>query len=206
MTFVASKGRSLLFGGYTDGSPSFLSDTWEWDGEEWVQVADTGPTPRVPLLTYDSARNVVVLFGGTGPAARQVLSLAFDSVRERVVLFGGRDTTNLELQKDTWEWDGVVWKEVQDIGPSPRQGSGMVGTGDDVLLFGGSNEAGLLGDTWAWDGEHWRQRQDIGPSPRHSPGMAWDAGRDRVVLFGGVSPNPTASLLVGDTWEAFETP
>jgi hypothetical protein len=278
MTFVPSKGRSLLFGGYTDGSPSFLSDTWEWDGEEWVQVADTGPTPRVPMLTYDSARNVVVLFGGTGedgdvfdtwewdgeawtqiedegpqapwftsnvvydaarqvtilesgsassfagkgtwawdgsawtqltntgPAARQVLSLAFDSVRERVVLFGGRDTTNLELQKDTWEWDGVVWKEVQDIGPSPRQGSGMVGTGDDVLLFGGSNEAGLLGDTWAWDGEHWRQRQDIGPSARHSPGMAWDAGRDRVVLFGGVSPNPTASLLVGDTWEAFEAP
>jgi kelch motif-containing protein len=66
MTFVSSKGRSLLFGGYTDGSPSFLSDTWEWDGEEWVQVADTGPTPRVPMLTYDSARNVVVLFGGTG--------------------------------------------------------------------------------------------------------------------------------------------
>jgi hypothetical protein len=51
----------------------------------------------------------------------------------------------------------------------------------------------------------WQQRQDIGPSPRHTPAMAWDAARDRAVLFGGVFPNPTSSLMVGDTWEAFET-
>jgi hypothetical protein len=95
MTFVSSKGRSLLFGGYTDGSQSFLSDTWEWDGEEWVQVADTGPTPRVPMLTYDSARNVVVLFGGTG---------------EDGDVF------------DTWEWDGEAWTQIETKVPR-RPGS-----------------------------------------------------------------------------------
>lgn len=141
-----------------------------------MQVADTGPSPRVCRLAYDSARSVAVLFGGFG---------------------------NDGDVFDTWEWDGVVWREVEDIGPSLRQAGGMVGTVDDVLLFGGSGEGGLLGDTWAWDGERWRQRQDIGPSPRHSPAMAWDASRDRPVLFGGQAPTGT-SLVAGDTWEAFE--
>ena len=82
----------------------------------------------------------------------------------------------------------------------------MVGSDDGLLLFGGTDGVDLFGDTWTWDGEHWRQRQDIGPSARHTPAMAWDAARDRAVLFGGVSPNPAGSLMVGDTWEAFETP
>lgn len=275
--YESSATRTLLFGGWTDTDGPFFADTWAWDGEEWVQLADTGPSARVANMAYDSTRNVVVLFGGTGdtgdsfdtwewdgegwtqiensgpqapwfssnltydaarqvtvlesgsassfggkgtwawdgnawtqladtgPPTRTVFALAYDTPRERVVLFGGRDTTTFQLEQDTWEWDGVVWKQVEDVGPSQRQGAGMVGTDDGLLLFGGTDGGDLFGDTWAWDGEHWRQRQDMGPSPRHTPAMAWDTARDRAVLFGGVSPNPTGSLMVGDTWEAFET-
>jgi hypothetical protein len=276
MAYEASSTRTLLFGGWTDTGEPFFGDTWAWDGEEWVQLTDTGPSARVTNLAYDSARNVVVLFGGlggdsldtwewdgegwtqienagpqaswvtsnvtydaarqvtvlesgsassfggigtwawdgdawtqladTGPSTRQAFSLAYDSPRERVVLFGGRDTNAFQLQQDTWEWDGVVWKQVEDVGPSQRQGAGMVGSVDGLLLFGGTDGVDFFGDTWAWDGEHWRQRQDIGPSPRHTPAMAWDAARNRAVLFGGDSPNLGGSRVVGDTWEAFETP
>ena len=276
--YESSATRTLLFGGWTDTGGPFFADTWAWDGEEWVQLADTGPSARVTNMAYDSARNVVVLFGGlgdagdsfdtwewdgegwtqiedigpqspwftsgvtydaarqqtvletgavgtftgkgtwawdgtawtqladTGPSARQVFSLAFDGARQRVVLFGGRDNTDFLLRQDTWEWDGALWKQVENAGPSLRNGAAMVGTSDDVLLFGGSDGNAVLGDTWAWDGQHWRQRQNMGPPPRHTPAMAWDAARDRAVLFGGVSPNPGGSLMVGDTWEAFEEP
>ena len=44
----------------------------------------------------------------------------------------------------------------------------------------------------------WVQKQDIGPLPRVGHSMAFDAGRKRVVLFGGDS---LAGTLFGDTWE-----
>jgi hypothetical protein len=62
---------------------------------------------------------------------------------------------------------------------------------NELLLFGG--RVGLLGpdlaDTWAFDGEDWRPLQDDEedevPGPRRGHAMAYDAARDRVVLFGG---------------------
>jgi hypothetical protein len=76
-----------------------LADTWEWDGQAWTQVEDTGPSDRTrPALAYDSTRSRVVLFGGEGA--------------------GGP-------LGDTWEWDGDEWTQVADTGPSPRAGHAM---------------------------------------------------------------------------------
>ena len=51
MAFDISRGRAVLFGGTSYGQ--FLADTWEWDGNEWTQMADTGPTARQLLaLVY----------------------------------------------------------------------------------------------------------------------------------------------------------
>ena len=44
----------------------------------------------------------------------------------------------------------------------------------------------------------WTRKQDIGPSARLGHAMAFDAGRGRVVLFGGDS---LRSRLFNDTWE-----
>jgi hypothetical protein len=43
----------------------------------------------------------------------------------------------------------------------------------------------------------WTQKQDIGPTARTSHGMAYDAPRQRVVLFGGDAGGGAA---LGDTW------
>lgn len=43
----------------------------------------------------------------------------------------------------------------------------------------------------------WTQRQDIGPRARAGHTAAYDAGRHRTVLFGGI----VGDAVVGDTWE-----
>jgi hypothetical protein len=44
MAFDPGRQRAFLFGGETvDGH---INDTWAWDGADWTQVADTGPSPR----------------------------------------------------------------------------------------------------------------------------------------------------------------
>lgn len=39
-----------------------MADTWEWDGKEWTQMADTGPAARgEAAVAFDSKRGQVVL-------------------------------------------------------------------------------------------------------------------------------------------------
>ena len=65
-----------LFGGTpdldADGS-GLVDDSWEWDGTDWTQRQDIGPSPRRDsAATVDSARERIVLFGGVaagGPPA-----------------------------------------------------------------------------------------------------------------------------------------
>ena len=225
LAFDSVRARIVLFGGivgdpFLPKSPTF-ADTWEWDGTEWTQTADTGPSARgAHALTFDSKNKRVVLFGGqssniqvgdtwswdgvewtqedeTGPAARFFHAMAYDAIRNRVVLFGGFGTVN-----DTWEWDGSHWSQVADTGPAARYGHGMVFDGTRVLLFGGATRSSYFGDTWSWDGKHWTQTQDIGPAPRIFAAMGYDSDRSRTVLFGG--SNPARTTFLGDTWELYD--
>lgn len=73
------------------------------------------------------------------------------------------------------------------------------------VLFGGSQNSGGggWGETWGWDGTEWTlllAEDSTGvsaPSPRGSNGMAYDAGRNVVVLFGGSDTSGKRD----DTWE-----
>jgi hypothetical protein len=62
-------------------------------------------------------------------------------------------------------------------------------------LFGGDNGDG---STWEWDGATWRTTGTTGPFPRQRPAMAWNAGDQRVELFGG---NFGIFDAFNDTWE-----
>jgi hypothetical protein len=88
MIYDRVRARVVLFGGW-DRQNNFFPDTWEWDGEAWTQVADSGPSGRV----YHA--------------------LAYDEKRQRSILFGGADIgvhPHLEENlSDTWSWDGVGW-------------------------------------------------------------------------------------------------
>jgi len=205
----------------------YESQTWEWQKGEWIQVADTGPS--YGPMTYDPLRQKVVLFGGdtfretwewdgqewtqkeeSGPPPRIWHALTYDSLQKHVVLFGGRQpsgspTTGL---KDTWAWDGKLWRQQAEFGPSPRalHATAYDGARNCLVLFGGFDLQTSLGDTWDWDGIKWVQRQDMGPLPRFCHALAYDNLRRRMVLFGGVGSREQRQVELNDTWELAEWP
>ena len=84
MTYDAARGRIVLLGGTGGPAPG---DTWEWDGQEWNR-RQTARSPNraerlletcdVTTLAYDSAREKVVLVGGTSlnrPGASSAFTL-----------------------------------------------------------------------------------------------------------------------------------
>ena len=220
MAYDSARGRVVLFGGRAVNSPNRLADTWEWDGNTWVERTPvTSPPARYGhAMAYDSARARVVLFAGDGasgyladtwewdgetwiertpatsPYARRRHAMAYDSAHSRVVLFGGESGL-----ADTWEWDGSVW--VRRIVPSPLHRYSHAMAYDSargaVVLFGGTNDfVHGLDDTWEWDGNAWLERSRQSPPARENHAMAYDSVRGRLVLFGGYG-----GINLADTWE-----
>ena len=232
LVYDTARQVAILFGGRS--AQGALGDTWQWDGAEWTQLSESGPAARFThAMAFDSTRNRTVLFGGssgaaslsdtwefdgqdwtqqedTGPSARAAHSMTFDSTNARVVLFGGADAGSKGLG-DTWGWSGSAWQQIAEFGPPNRLGAAMVAMNTSLVLFGGVSTnateppAQVFADTWEFDGKHWTQRQDIGPGPRRDLAMAFDSGRNRVVLFGGLRLPPAAQIdvaaLSGETWE-----
>jgi hypothetical protein len=131
MAYDPSRHRSVLFGG-EDATGRLLSDTWEWDGATWAQVATAGPSPRTDVaLAYDPSRTRVVLFGGTAGTAV------------------GQDSD------ETWEWDGTTWAQVAVSGPLPRHYHRLAydSARGRLVLFGGAFNVTGVADTWEY---HWR--------------------------------------------------
>lgn len=101
----------------------------------------------------------------------------------------------------------VAWHQLTPAtNPPMRAHCGMTyDTGRDrVVMFGGATDGGWtkLADTWEWDGSDWTRRFPATvPNGRNNMQIAYDAGRHRTVMFGGlayIGPSPGA---VGDTWE-----
>ncbi|PYQ56434.1 MAG: hypothetical protein DMF58_20750, partial [Acidobacteria bacterium] len=63
--FDPSRDRFVIFGGtQTSADGKMLTpvyDTWEFDGTTWTQIGGTGPSVTKPLLTYDAARNQIIM-------------------------------------------------------------------------------------------------------------------------------------------------
>ena len=240
MIYDTADRVSLLFGG-SPSLFQGTGDTWQWDGTAWTQLSDSGPGARFShAMAYDSTRNRTVLFGGvspsgpvfsdtwefdgqdwtqqqdTGPSPRGYHSMAYDSVGGRVVLFGGLIPDGTAALGDTWAWDGKEWVQIAEFGPSARVDSPLVSTGSgNLILYGGvpslDPDRVPEADTWQFDGKHWTQVQDIGPGPLQAPAMAFDSGRSRVVLFGGLvvpesADAKTPAQFSADTWESPITP
>lgn len=184
MVYDAARGVSVLVGGYFN---VVYNETWEWDGVYWLK--------RTPL-DHD---------GDGNPSERIGTVMSYDSRRKRVVLFGGGGGTILG---DTWEWDGVDWTRrlptdpEADGDPPARDVAAMVydSKRDRTVLFGGTDASRHnLGDTWEWNGASWEERIpedpeiDGNPSPRFFHVMAYDEERDVTVMFSG--------NVSSETWE-----
>lgn len=179
MAYMGSTEKTLLWGGLDD--QGFSNETWEWDGEGWVQVGDTGPR------------------------AIEGAGIAFDALRNVVVLFTKDLVTAVQ---ETWEWDGEAWTQVEDTGPvtSNYYFEMTYDSARQITVLEGGAVNGVSGrpapvGTWTWDGTAWTQVADVGPSQRVLAALANDASRERVVFFGGVSFDATTITFERDTWE-----
>ncbi|MBI3734771.1 MAG: hypothetical protein HY259_15130 [Chloroflexi bacterium] len=180
------------------------------------------------MIAYDSARGVVVKFGGSdsrgyginetweldvrtrlwtkrtpahSPSARAAGTLVDDQARRVTVLFGGSDFTYLG---DTWLWDGTDWTQVFPAhSPAARTGQGAAydSRRQQVVVFGGYGyyPPGFFDDLWQWDGTDWSERTaTTRPPARCCMAFAYDSQRDALVLFSG---NGGGCCLLTDTWE-----
>jgi len=193
-----ARARLVVAGGLTAQA---LADTYECDGVGWALAVPRQRPQRADALAFDARRGRVVAFDSSntwewdGAAWRPVaafgyrlgVALAYDIARGVTVLFSGRGQP-----ADTWTWDGMTWSQATPAtSPPPRNDHSMAydAVRERIVLFGGvDNGSGAtrFGDTWEWDGTTWHDRtMSVSPSPRTRPSMAYDAARERIVLFGG---------------------
>ncbi|MFN3240012.1 MAG: kelch repeat-containing protein [Planctomycetota bacterium] len=177
MAYDVQRGVTVLFGGTPNANlPPNFTDTWEWDGSSWTQVA-TANAPFEPVyasMCYDVVRGVCVLTGGTS-------------------LFGAPD-------QRTWEYDGVDWTDRTNVvGTAPTSIPGL-GVQQAQMVYdqargvcvhyGGRTPNGTFStETWEYDGAAWTQVGSGTPSSRSRFAMAFDSSRGVAVLYGGISGN-----------------
>ena len=220
---MATLGNNiLLFGGGTPPDPcsdSPLWNVWQWDGTIWTKKDAPHWHSGHGMATVGGK---IVLFGGqalTGMTSNDTWESdgegwwqsAVTPYGQAMVAVGGKA---LIMGDGIWEWDGDTWTH---LGPSSRPPFGDViqgafaARGDKVVLFGGfgsggDGKYGFLTDTWEWDGTSWRLRP-AQTSPPGRMGHAMAALGDKVVMFGGSSPDASGGFNFdpshggSDTWE-----
>ncbi len=132
--------------------------------------------------------------GGAG-VGRRSGTMSFDSARNVSVFFGGLDSGSV-ANNDVWEWNGTAWTQrctgapCSTVVPTGRsQVASAYGSLAKVLVFGGLDSANV-GDTWSWDGaaNAWTKLCNSGScglTARRDSAMAYDSFRNEYVLFGG---------------------
>ena len=184
MAYVSTSSTVVLY-------DQMGQDTWIWDGASWT---DATPT--------------------TGnPPARRGGSIVYDESVGRILLVGGEDASNPGLYlRDTWSWSGREWSDVTNIAvrPGGRSGGQLIydSVRRRVLFFGGSfgpsvSNQTYLTDLWEWKVGAWRLSTPSGTQPtgRWQFGLAFDGGRDQLVLFGGLRYVAPYEVRVDETWE-----
>jgi hypothetical protein len=229
IAYDSATRQVVMFGGGHDGS-GLLGDTWIWNGTGWSQWTGTSPSARLgATMVYDSDHQRLVMFGGfTGgggvsadtwtwdgkgwnqvlgvePPARYLASMAYDGTRHLTVLFGGGTAVGAQYLGDTWTFDGTTWQpQAGSPAPQARVDASLVYIPKlaAVVLLGGSAGQGAPRDIWELTGGGWSQLSaDGAPLPRWSTEVAYESGRGRLLLFGGVVPaSPAQPYGSNDTW------
>lgn len=168
--YRGTASKTIVYTG--DSSPmgriySYSSPTW------FSNDFASGPSSRSgPVMAYDTARSVAVMYGGMG-------------------IFSSPTSTS--------ELGPTGWSTVGGSSPGARLEHAMAyhGALAATVLVGGLNSAD--DNTWLWDGSAWTSFDVSAPTARYKHTMAYDSSRGVVVLFGG-SEHGSGSVL-GDTWE-----
>ena len=139
MAYDRDRDRVVLYGGYhyaTDGKTLVpLTDTWEYDGDNWSRVADNGPVLTKPLLVFDAVRHETLMLGTNADAAVQMYrwnpgasrwdavtpallppcvadaQLVYQAHNQRPIVAGGI-CSGVGVNEEPYEWDGANWVKI----------------------------------------------------------------------------------------------
>jgi hypothetical protein len=159
VTYDTDRSKMLFIAGYgpqPGGTTSaYDADVWEWD------PATNNFTERQPPTT------------GTNPPGRYDHGVSYDSARKVVVMFGGYgEVTGVATGplQDSWEWDGIAgtWTETTPAGVKPLARYNQIQLFDSLksttLVFGGS----VSGDSTYGPQEIWEYIANSSPRPNGS--------------------------------------
>lgn len=174
MVYDSTRNRVVMFGGRQapsdrDGLPSYLNDTWVYENDDWTRIeSELNPSTRqFPAMTYDSARDRVILYGGN------VLA---------------EDEESFTLRDDTWEFDGQQWIL---IGNGPKVAKPIIAY-DPVLdqtLLVGLNETGTTIVMYRYDtaAHSWAAVTATAfPTCVNDGNMVFRERTGKLTFFGGV--------------------
>ena len=190
MTYDTLRQKIVLFGG-EDSSTTYLNDTWEYDGDDWVRTFsnDASQTDRPSqrhghMVAYDEAQGLTFLFGG----ATTIIQNCFEP-------------NPCNYLDDMWTYDGTQWTQItyNGVRPPKRAFGTMVydAARQVMVLFGGrGDQAHQHSDTWEYDGVSWSQVSTAHiPPARKSHKMVYDRGLGASVIYGG-----SAGGVFSDVW------
>ncbi len=184
ITYDASAGRILLFGGL-DASGD-RNDLWAFSlaTGQWSELNPLGPVP----------------------AARHGHTFTFDPVRRRAILIAGQSRG---FFNDVWAFDAArnSWAKLSDdTGPSPRYAHSAIydSKRDRVIISHGfTSESGRFDDTWAFNlkTNAWFNMTPTGTKPlrRCLHHAVYDEEADEMLLYGGCSSG-FGPCPQGDLW------
>lgn len=226
MAFDTVRQRVVVFGG--QGVGRWFADTFELAGTVWISAAAGGdvPSSRGQFgYAFDTARGRAVLFGGagdsasgdtyeqvSGPTSGTPLAL---SVSPTVLTTAGVTAALEASVADTFgpavrfQWTRTAEGAGSGTLVSPDRATPTFtpASGGDVSFAvtasyqdGPAAVAGLtlFSSASTRFPRQWIDRGSSGPGVRSYAAMAYDALRQRVVLFGGLDVN---SNPVAETWE-----
>jgi len=195
MAYDKAREHTLLFGGHDGWNP--LDDTWKYDATGWTCISPGGAETMYGTIASAYQDDLGQIIPFIAPESRYGHAMTYDEARERIVLFGGRD-----LQRyfdDTWEWDGRNWEEKDVQGPSARIDYAMTydPERERVVLNGGTDGASRFADTWEYDGLDWSQVLTADPAARSGHALAYNPAGHDLLLYGGRGAD---GQYLMDTW------
>ena len=157
-------------------------------------------TAATDTLRWEVTRYAVTVLpipqAGPPPGARSEATAILDPVRDRMVVFGG-DAGGLNNETWTLSLSDPTWSLLVPAGTPPSARSGHSAIYDPVrdrmLVFGGS-DGSRRDDVWALslaDPPTWTRLTPLGapPPPRQDHSAIYDPVRDRMIVYGGLSPS-----------------
>src|SRR5688572_7271843 len=203
----------LLVNCVLDPSKETPLTIWGWDGTQWHRVTEGDLPGRIlGAATYDSKRNMLVLYGGrpvelgmcsqetwewdgefweqknaTPPTACDHVKMVFDPATRESILFSGLDPSENPVN-ETWSWNGRKWKLLSQEGPESRGHFGFVydPSHELTLLYGGYAST-VTDEFWIWKDGAWQEMNLPGLGPLSHFGMTYDTNENAVYIFGGAT-------------------